>query len=233
MSGQLEKYFYDVIIECPYDLPYKAVYRQAQFGSMPGEVMEFFLNAGYRRNGSYLYTMGCHGCKACIPIRLDPKAFCANRNQKRVWGKNQDLEVKIAPLQITNEKLAICDKFLSQRFPGKDNSALEYYAGFFVNCLGATHEVEFWIDDRLVGVSVVDIYRNAINCVYFYFDPDESVRSLGTYNILYLIEYARKLSVDHLYLGYLIKEVKAMSYKSHFKPYQLLIDGHWQSFAKS
>ncbi len=232
MSSQLEKYFYDVLIECPYGLPFPAVYRQAQFGALPEEVMEFFLESGYRRNGSYLYTMACHGCTACVPIRIKPDNFIPNRNQKRVWRKNSDLEVKIAPLQITSEKLAICDKFLQERFPGKGNSAIEYYAGFFVNCLGATYEVEFWSEDRLVGVAIVDVYLNSLNCVYFYFDPDESARSPGTYNILYLIEYAKTKNIDYVYLGYLIKEIKEMRYKQNFNTHQLLVNGQWVSVTR-
>lgn len=232
MSSQLEKYFYDVLIDCPYGLPYPAVYRQAQFGKLPEQVMEFFLRSGYRRNGSFLYSMACHGCNACVPIRIESKAFTPNRNQKRVLRKNSDLDVKIAPLHITNEKLAICDKFLSMRFPGKGNSALEYYAGFFVNCLGSTYEVEFWLDGRLVGVSIVDMYLDSVNCVYFYFDPDESTRSLGTYNILYLINFALSRNISYVYLGYLLKEIKAMRYKQNFTPHQLLINGEWQTVQK-
>jgi len=230
LSNQLEQLFYDVLIECPYGLPYPAVYRQAQFGPLPEHVMEFFLKSGYRRNGNFLYTMACHGCNACVPIRIEPCHFVPNRGQKRVWRKNSDLEVKIAPLQITNEKLAICDKFLNERFPGKGNSALDYYAGFFVNCLGSTYEIEFWLEDRLVGVSIVDMYLNSINCVYFYFDPDESSRSLGTYNILYLINYAQRQEIDYVYLGYLIEEIKAMRYKQNFNPHQLLINDKWTTF---
>lgn len=227
MSSQFEKYFYDVVIDCPYGLQSQAVYRQAHFGALPDSVMEFFLESGYRRNGNYLYTMACTGCQACVPIRLDTSSFKANRSQNRVMKKNRTLEVRTGPLKITNEKLAICDKFLSNRFPGRGNSALEYYAGFFVNSLNATYEIEFWLEERLVGVSVIDMYANAINCVYFYFDPDESLRSPGVFNILYLIEYAKRHGIQYMYLGYWIKELSAMSYKSRFKPHSLLTHEGW------
>ena len=228
MSSQFEKYFYDVLIECPYGLPYKAVYRQAQFGLLPDQIMEFFLEAGFRRNGNYVYTMACQDCQACVPIRLAAREFKANRNQRRVWRRNQDVKAKIIPLQITSEKLALCDKFLQVRFPGKGNAALEYYAGFFVNGLGQSFEVELWLDDRLVGVSIVDLYANAVNCVYFYFDPDEAKRSLGTFNILYLINYALEHGIEHVYLGYWIKELRAMNYKANFRPHYLYLDGEWR-----
>ncbi len=227
MSSQLDKYFYDVKVDCPYGMPYTAIYREAQFIDLPLEILEFFLAAGFRRNGNFLYTMKCHDCHACIPIRLDTKTFKPNRNQRRTWQHNQDLKVKIAPLRINNDKLAICDKFLQERFSDRGNSALEYYAGFFINSFGFTQEVEFWLDDRLVAVSIIDRYENAINCVYFYFDPDFSKRSLGTYNILYLLDLARQEGLRHVYLGLYIKEVAAMNYKNKFKPYYLLQDGGW------
>lgn len=227
MSSQFEKYFYDVVIDCPYGVQNQAVYRQAHFGALPDAVMEFFLASGYRRNGNYLYTMACKDCQACIPIRIAPSRFQANRNQQRVIKKNSSLEVRTGPLKINNEKLAICDKFLSTRFPGKGNSALEYYAGFFVNSLDATYEVEFWLEGRLVGVSVIDVYPQAINCVYFYFDPEESWRSPGVYNILYLIDFAKRNGIQFIYLGYWIQEVPAMSYKSNFRPHSLLTAGGW------
>jgi arginine-tRNA-protein transferase len=228
MSGQFEKYFYDVITECPYGVSKKAIYRQAQFTFLPDQVMQFFIENGFRRNGSYIYTMACPGCSACIPIRLDADTFIPNRNQKRVWRRNQDLEVKIAPLQITNEKLAICDKFLQDRFPGKGSSALDYYAGFFVTTLDNTYEVEFWHNGHLIGVSIIDMFEDAINCVYFYFDPEAYRRSPGTFNILYLVDFAGKNDIPHVYLGYLIREISSMNYKANFKPHSLFLDGVWR-----
>ena len=228
VSGQLEKYFHDVKVDCPYGMPYTAVYRQAQFFDLPQDMMEILLEAGFRRNGNYFYTMKCHDCQACIPIRLASDTFKPNRSQRRAWNRNRDLQAKISPLRINNDKLAICDKFLRERFPGRGNSALEYYAGFFINTFAFTQEVEFWLDERLIAVSVIDRYENAINCVYFYFDPDEGKRSLGTYNIMFLVDYARQHGINFVYLGLYIKEVKAMNYKDKFKPYYLLQDGEWR-----
>lgn len=190
--------------------------------------MPQFLEAGFRRNGNYLYTMVCPDCQACVPIRLRPGTLSLNRSQKRVYARNQDLRINIAPIQITGQKLALCDKFLHSRFPVKGDSALDYYAGFFINSLGDTFEMEFWHEERLIGVSIIDLYQAAINCVYFYFDPEESRRSPGTYNILTLNEYALSHQMDFVYLGYWIDEIGAMRYKANFKPHYLLRNGQWQ-----
>lgn len=228
MSSTLSHYFSDLQVECPYDKPFTAVYRQAHVGTLPAIPMELFLEAGFRRNGNYLYSMACPECQACVPIRLEPDRFVANRSQKRTRAMNQDLTVTMAPLRINNEKLNLCDKFLRQRFPGKESTALDYYAGFFINSMGATYELEFRHQERLIGVSVVDIHAQAINCVYFYFDPDEARRSPGTNNILHLIDYTRSLNIPFLYLGYWIHDLSAMRYKARFTPHFLLQDGQWR-----
>lgn len=228
MSTTLSKYFSDLKVECPYGRPYTAIYRQAHFGSLPAIVMERFLAAGFRRNGNYLYSMVCPDCQACVPIRLEPHRFVANRSQKRTRARNQDLTVTIGPLVITSQKLELCDKFLRHRFPDKESSALDYYAGFFINSMGATYELEFRKGEQLLGVSVIDLHAEAINCVYFYFDPDEARRSPGTNNILYLLDYARSLSIPYLYLGYWIHDLRAMCYKAQFTPHFLLQDGQWR-----
>ena len=228
MSSTLAKYFFDLQVDCPYSRPFTAVYRQAHFGTLPHVAMELLLESGFRRNGNYLYTMVCPDCRACVPIRLEPALFTANRSQKRARARNRDLTVTIEPLQITSQKLNLCDKFLQHRYPGKGNSALDYYAGFFVNSMGSTYEMEYRHEGRLLGVSVIDLYPEAINCVYFYFDPDETKRSLGTNNILTLVDYALAHRIQHLYLGYWIHDVAAMRYKAQFSPHFLLQDGEWR-----
>jgi arginyl-tRNA--protein-N-Asp/Glu arginylyltransferase len=227
MSNTLTKLFYDVQVECPYGRPFTAVYRQAHFGALPNQIMERFLEAGFRRNGNYLYTMVCPDCRSCVPIRLEPARFVANRNQKRVQLRNRDLTVTTGPVRITSEKLALCDKFLRSRFPGKGNSAIDYYTGFFINSSESTYELEFRHGGQLIGVSIIDLYPEAINCVYFYFDPDEARRSPGTNNILTLIDFALSHQIPYLYLGYWIDEIAAMRYKAKFNPHFLLRDGQW------
>jgi len=228
MSSTLSNAFFDVQMDCPYGRAFTAVYRQAYFGALPPLAMELFLEAGFRRNGNFLYSMVCPECQACVPIRLEATRFVANRSQKRARARNQDLAVSLSPLVITSQKLALCDKFLQNRFPGKDNAALDYYSGFFINSMGSTYEFEFWKGEQLLGVSIVDLYPQAINCVYFYYDPDESKRSLGTNNILALVDFALSHQIPYIYLGYWIHDVSAMRYKAQFTPHFLLQDGNWR-----
>jgi len=224
----LEKYFFDISTDCPYDLPHKAIYHQAKMNMVPDQIMEQFMANGYRRSGNSLYTMVCRTCQSCVPIRLDPNNVSLNRNQKRTRQRNNDLTWEIAPLEASPQSIALCNSFLQNRFPDKDNNAEDYYFGFFANSVTETCELRYFLDDKLVGVAIVDIGRRWLNAVYFFFDPALSRRSLGTFNILTLIEHCRKQKIEHLYLGYRIEEVAAMSYKSNFKPHEIFIADRWQ-----
>lgn len=228
LKSHIGHFFAEMVVECPYHLPREAIYYQALFSPLSDRHMELFLASGYRRNGNCLYTMHCPNCSACIPIRLHPEAFRTNRNQRRVLTKNRDIQVEFAPIEATDENIALCEKFLRHRYPQKNNDGRAYYEGFFCNKVIPGMEIRYRLDGQLVGNGIVDVGQNWMNGVYFYFDPELASRSLGTFNILTLVETCLKLDIPYLYLGYYIEEVAAMSYKSRFNPYYLLRDGKWK-----
>ena len=227
IKAELEQHFIHSSIECPYGLPYTAVYNQALFDTMPDILMGTYLASGYRRNGNILYNMHCRKCQACVPIRIDPKQFRANRNQRRTWIKNQDMTVEINPLTCNKENLNLLDKFLAARYPDHDNSAFDYYNGFFLNHITNTVEISYRVGKNLVGVAIVDLSTTWLNIVFFYFDPDEGKRSPGTFNILFLIDFCMQKKIEFVYLGYWIKDVKQMNYKANFKLHQILQNDAW------
>lgn len=229
LQSKLSRYFVELATECPYGLPHTAYFYQAMFGPLTDHAMELFLAAGYRRNGNCLYSMHCRDCRGCVPIRLRPSRFRPNRNQKRVWNKNSDIDISIGRVEMSKEHLQLCGRFLEDRYPQEHNTAEGYYGGFFCNSIIESARLEFHHEDRLVGGSIIDLGENWMNAVYFYFDPEYGSRSLGTYNILYLIDMCRKHSIEFLYLGYYIEEISAMNYKTHFQPYELFLDRMWRS----
>ncbi len=232
MNSHLDRYFYELAGECPYGKPYTAIYRQAQFSRLPPKLLDDFLAAGYRRNGGYLYRMVCPQCRECWPIRILPQFFRPNRNQRRVARANSDLNMTVGPLDPSPEKLALADKFLLSRYPGRGNSARDYYSGFFLNSISDTFEVEYRLAGILLGVAVVDLGAETLNCVYFYFDPEMEKRSPGIFNILHLLDFARVHALGMVYLGYWIENLSAMHYKAYFHPHQLLREGEWVEVGK-
>lgn len=228
LQARVDRYFVELKTECPYGVPYIACFYQAMFGPLTDRTMELFLAAGYRRNGNCLYTMHCRECSACIPIRLLPRLFVPDRNQRRVAVKNRDIEVSISRVTMDVEHLSLCGRFLQARYPQEHNNAEGYYGGFFCNSIVDSARIDFCIEGRLVGGSIIDMGENWMNAVYFYFDPDEAARSLGTFNILTLVDLCSELEIEYLYLGYYIKNVRAMNYKQRFRPHELFLEGKWQ-----
>jgi arginine-tRNA-protein transferase len=233
IGENLEQYFVDITASCPYGLPESAMYHQAMFGALDSSTMGMFLANGYRRNGNCMYAMRCPDCKGCVPIRLDPYRFTANRNQRRVWKKNRDVSVGVAPLTMSDENLALLDRFLCSRFPEGKSTAESYYTGFFITSITRCFELRYRLGDDLLGVAVVDGSDQWLNAVYFYFDPDHARRSPGTLNILHLVNFCRSHRITPLYLGYWIESVQAMRYKTAFRPHELLIDDCWQEVRRS
>jgi leucyl-tRNA---protein transferase len=228
INSEFADYFSSLAAACPYGLRHTATYRQAWFSALTPQQLERFLAAGFRRSGNIIYAMCCRDCAACVPIRLETASCRRSRSMARVWRRNRDLTVEIAPLTVSPEKLALCQRFLDERYPAREGRAMEYYSGFFLNSLQVSLEVAFRLAGRLVGLSVVDLSEKGLSAVYFYFAPDLAARSLGTYNILFLADLALAHGLQYLYLGYWIREVPAMAYKSRFLPHFLLEAGEWR-----
>jgi arginine-tRNA-protein transferase len=232
IKNDLEQYFVESSIDCPYGLSYQALYHQALFDTLPDVLMEKYLSSGYRRNGNILYNMHCRECSNCVPIRIIPDDFTPNRNQRRTWQKNNDVEVEIGPLQCSAQNLTVLQKFLADRYPERQGSAMEYYNGFFINHICNTYEFRYSIDGKLMGVAIADLSHAWLNIVFFYFDPEFSKRSPGTYNILFLIDFCRRQEIKFIYLGYWIDKVRSMRYKAYFKPHYLLQNNTWNLIQK-
>jgi arginine-tRNA-protein transferase len=70
-----------------------------------------------------------------------------------------------------------------------------------------------------------------MSAIYFFYDPDERDRSLGTWNVLSVIEEAARRKVPHLYLGYYVEGCRSLEYKARYRPNEVLADdGEWRPF---
>ena len=104
----------------------------------------------------------------------------------------------------------------------------EQYASFLLSDWGNTIFFEFRDDDnQLLAVSVCDILENGISAVYTFYDVTQPKRSLGVMAVLWQIEEAKNRGLSSVYLGYWIKECQKMSYKTDYRPLEMLIDDHW------
>ena len=93
--------------------------------------------------------------------------------------------------------------------------------------------IEFRQKDRLVSCIIIDKLTDGFSAVYSFFDvKNEQRRSLGTYMILWLIEYSKSLGLKHVYLGFWINNCRKMSYKTDFQPLDYFSSGVWKPYEK-
>jgi arginine-tRNA-protein transferase len=103
----------------------------------------------------------------------------------------------------------------------------DQYASFLLKQCEGTHYYEMRAAGRLLGLMVVDHLENAMSAVYTFYDPLEDHRSLGNFAILWQLQEARRQGLQHLYLGYWIRDSRKMRYKIDFRPLELLIRQRW------
>lgn len=188
---------------------------------------------GFRRSGDFTYRPACHGCRACVPVRVPVARFVPDRSQRRCLKANQALEVRERPLGFCEEHYALYRRYQAQRHSGggMDDDDREQYVQFLLQSQVDTRLMEFRDGGQLRMVSIIDVLDDGLSSVYTFFDPDLPAASLGTYNILWQIRQCLDNDWPHLYLGYWIQECRKMSYKVHFRPIEGLIDGVWQELA--
>jgi arginyl-tRNA--protein-N-Asp/Glu arginylyltransferase len=201
---------------------------------MPARMYDAFMDAGFRRAGQMVYQPVCAGCRECIPIRVPVDRFQPDKSQRRCARRNADLFVSVAQPELTDEKLDLYRRYLTQWHaqPGKpaeeiDREALESFL-----YRSPVKTLEFCYrsaDQRLIAVGIADVSPQVLSSVYFYFDPSESARSLGTFGALYELAWARAHGIQHYYLGFWIRNCATMNYKARYKPAELLdTDGMWR-----
>ena len=163
------------------------------------------------------------------------------------------LEVELHPVNPPSQKLEdtneesyqLYERFQDKIHPGKfrypDYS--EFLWGFCSSCmtnvndgeqlLGTFHQ-QYYLDSKLVAVSIIDILPHYFVSIYLYYDPDIRFIQPGIYTILRELDFVRQLqkkqpSLCYYDLGYYNISNPKVSYKGNFKPAQLLCPFtlHW------
>ena len=217
---------------CPY-LPGRTAGDRALWANqITPEAYEKFMDAGFRRSGKLVYQPACRGCRECRPIRLAVADFRPDKSQRRCAHKNGDLRISHALPKATEEKLQMYQRYLRDwhgRTDVEDSTAFTSF--LYESPLNTTVEFEYRDpSSRLLAVGICDVCPRSLSSVYFYFDPAEARRGLGTFGILCEIGFAAARGLPCYYLGYWVRGCAKMQYKNAFRPNELLDgDGVWRA----
>ncbi len=193
--------------------------------------------SGWRRFGSMMFRPHCAACTACRSLRVVADRFHPDRSQRRTAKLNSgEVRMRIGRPSVTRAKLDLYDRYHAYQagargwpeHPAKDPRS--YVQSFVANPF-PTEEWCYYLAGKLVGVGYVDVLPGGLSAIYFFYDPAERQRSLGTWNVLNVLRETRARGLPHTYLGYYVAGCPSMVYKSRFTPNQILgTDGDWHDF---
>ncbi len=190
------------------------------------------LEWGFRRSGDIVYRPHCHGCRACVAVRIPVADFVPNRSQRRCLARNADVEARVLPAERREEHFALYRRYLGARHRdgGMDDHGTAEFEQFLIGAWAQGRFLELRLHDtrRLLAVAVTDLVGDALSAVYTFYDPDDAGRGLGTLAVLQQIQWARRESRSHLYLGYWIAGHDKMDYKRRFQPLQGFDGREWR-----
>jgi arginine-tRNA-protein transferase len=191
------------------------------------------LNAGWRRFGPIMFRHQCPSCQSCRSLRVPIDAFRLSESQRRVWRRNAaDVDIRVGTPEGDDTKLELFRRF---HHHGAEKKGWPADAGhnlslFTVNPF-RTEEWNYYVGETLVGVGYVDALPQGLSAIYFFHDPREQKRSLGTFNILSMIDAARRRHLPYVYLGYYVEGCRSLEYKARFRPNEVLGEhGDWVPF---
>lgn len=187
------------------------------------------LERGYRRFGEYFFVPKCPNCKKCVTIRQLVCEFKASVNMKRILKKNIDTLIQIRRPLTNDARVCLYVKYHKKMMDKKNWSMnhidiMRYTNSFVAGGEYFGYEMCLYRDGRLVGVSYFDIVLESMSANYFFYDHDYEKLSLGTLNILLLLNLAKKLKLKYFYPGYWIKNHNSMGYKDRYKPFEALVN---------
>lgn len=189
---------------------------------------DLLLERGWRRFGKFFFYHNCAGCRECIHLRVDVQNFVWTRSFNRVIKKGEMITVSASQAAFKHEYIDLFLRYHEERtrtrgWEQEREFDAELYCQTFVD--GANDygfQLEYRLDDRLIGVALFDALPRGISAVYCYYDPRFSAYSIGTFSVLQQVLLAQKLGKPYLYLGFFVKGNASLQYKMRYKPYETL-----------
>lgn len=192
------------------------------------------MRSGFRRSGLFYYRPHCDQCQACQSIRLPVAEFAPDRSQKRALARHGSLQTTALSPSFSAEHFALYQRYQHARHcgGGMDADDAGQYQDFLIDSQVNSLLIEFREPStgsdpgKLKMVSIVDRLDDGMSAVYTFYEPEPG-QCYGTYNVLWQINQAFAWGLKYLYLGYWVAQSRKMSYKTRFKPFELLVRNQW------
>ncbi len=188
---------------------------------------------GFRRVENWMYRPVCDNCSACKSYRVDIKNFKLTKSLKRVLKNFRNFSYTFVNNNSTDEHFKIFKKYQLERHSGGSMSDMnvDEFSSMIETSPIKTVLMEFRDQCKnLAGVLLLDIDEKNLSAVYSFFDPKFNKLGLGNYMIAQCLLFGKSNNFKYLYLGYYIDGLSSMSYKSRFRPGQILSSNNWKNF---
>lgn len=184
---------------------------------------------GFRRSHFMAYAPVCPNCNACIPVRVDVENFNLSKSWRRLENRFKHLTARFCPPIASQEQFSLFESYQQGRHFDGDMALMDFfdYRSMVEETPVETSIVEFRDGDKLVSALLLDHLDDGLSAVYSFYDNDKSYDGLGNFMVLWAIRQSREKSLPYVYLGYLIKECRKMSYKARYSPLEGCVDGVW------
>lgn len=185
------------------------------------------LERGWRRFGNIHFVPECKNCTECQTIRIDVANFKFTKSHKRLFNKNDDIEIYVQKPSISIEHLDLYNKYhrRMQNKKGWNNNEItpgEYKSSYVDGASTYGREILYMHQEKLIGVALSDMLPDGMSAVYCFYDHEYAHRSLGKFSILAQISIAKQANIPYIFLGYWIKDHLSMGYKENYKPFDVL-----------
>jgi arginine-tRNA-protein transferase len=192
------------------------------------------LERGWRRFGPIYFRPACAGCSECVSLRVIVADFAPSKSQRRARRACTSLRREVGVPRVDDARLALYAKWHAEREHARgwepNAQSRDRYSLEFAYPHPCAREAAFYDDadgGRLVGVGLFDATPGALSAAFFFHDPDYAHLSLGTANVVGLVDDAAASGRRHVYLGYHVAGCASLAYKATFRPHERLTPSGW------
>lgn len=185
------------------------------------EQMDSLWANGWRHFGTHFfrYNVGflIDDLRFVLPLRIRLKDFSFSRSQRKILGRNKDLQVTISPIDLDEASEVLFHRHKTRFDHAIPESIYNFISHDPTRSPCEANEVRVSKGGELLAVSYFDLGRDSASGIYAMFEPTITDRSLGIFTMLKEIEYSIETGREFYYQGYAYQGPSFYDYKKRFR----------------